>query len=483
MELDVLIEGRLAGRLDVTDAARPVFVYDHDYTADLDATALSVRFPLVDQPAAGNVLGNWLEGLLPDDPVTLRSLCSRFNTRNPLRLLGSPIGVECAGAVQFCLPENTEGVLNGAGGLEELGDDALVDWLRILPRNATYRPYIASQRSSGFSLAGMQPKTALRYHNDKWHIAWGAEPTSHILKVARQHIYPHEAIIEHLTLTTANELGIPVASSRLLIADGVEAIVSQRYDRRRGDDGALRRIHQEDLCQALGFAPTQKYQEDGGPTPGSVAQLLRSADRSDPAMRNRFRDALIFSWLTVSTDAHAKNYSLLLNGRDLSAAPIYDFCSWLPYRDTQPVDRLTTAMKIGRKYSLRSADHPDAVRHTAKRLGLPPAQTAERFESLAARLTAAWVASVETLPDDIASLGIVERLTAELSQRADRCEQIAHTARERLLGGYRERQRRSGTAKRPSRTRTSSKRCGTIGKRSKKPCIRVAGHSGDHRYQ
>ena len=45
MILDVLIEARLAGRLDLTRPEHPVFTYDTAYARDGDATPLSTLFP------------------------------------------------------------------------------------------------------------------------------------------------------------------------------------------------------------------------------------------------------------------------------------------------------------------------------------------------------------------------------------------------------------------------------------------------------
>jgi hypothetical protein len=42
-----------------------------------------------------------------------------------------------------------------------------------------------------------------------------------------------------------------------------------------------------------------------------------------------FADALIWNWLIAGTDAHAKNYSVLLAGNDIRLAPLYDMSSAL----------------------------------------------------------------------------------------------------------------------------------------------------------
>lgn len=430
MRLDVLLEGRPAGSLDLRDASRPVFTYDGSYLEQPHATPLSTRFDFDDRPIDDISLRNWLTGVLPDDERVLRSLCEDHDVSaaDRLALLGTPMGAECAGAVQFCPPDETEGLVAGEGGLQELSDGEVIDWLRGLRSDPSYRPDLALV-SAGFSLAGMQPKVALRLEDGRWHVPWGAEPSNRIVKVSRQGAYPHEAVMEHLTMQTAARMGIAAAPTAVVCFEDVEAIVVTRYDRARIGDSSLRRVHQEDFCQALGVSPDMKYQFQGGPTPEDIAGLLRRVDASGTAMLEKFLDMLVFQWLIVGNDAHSKNYALLLSGDDCLSAPLYDACSWIPFRDrTRSINTQRTAMKIGSDYRIGSADQPSAMGHTARRLGLPEAATVERFESLAAAMPEALEDAVNHLPGNMADLPIVESYAIEQRSRANRCEQIANSA-------------------------------------------------------
>ena len=57
-----------------------------------------------------------------------------------------------------------------------------------------------------------------------------------------------------------------------------------------------------------------------------------------------FLDAVAFNWLTVGTDAHARNYALLHHGQATRLAPLYDMNSFLPYASEHPSP---LAMRIG----------------------------------------------------------------------------------------------------------------------------------------
>jgi len=52
-------------------------------------------------------------------------------------------------------------------------------------------------------------------------------------------------------------------------------VVVERYDRQVSGNDIIR-VHQEDICQAMGIPPTKKYQNEGGPTPADVVKLLRT---------------------------------------------------------------------------------------------------------------------------------------------------------------------------------------------------------------
>ncbi|WP_244171037.1 HipA domain-containing protein [Xanthomonas populi] len=69
--------------------------------------------------------------------------------------------------------------------------------------------------------------------------------------------------------------------------------------------------------------------------------------------------ALVFNYLIGGTDAHAKNYSLLLGqAGQVRLAPLYDISSALPYPHLQQ-RKIKLAMKIGSHYrwwDVRSSD-------------------------------------------------------------------------------------------------------------------------------
>jgi len=104
----------------------------------------------------------------------------------------------------------------------------------------------------------------------------------------------------------------------VLTLQEITYLVIERFDRLSPAPGSafVRRVHQEDMCQALGLLPGAKYQQDGGPGVADIVALIRRVGSNPSADIDRFIDANAFNWLIGGTDAHAKNYSLLLGAEN-----------------------------------------------------------------------------------------------------------------------------------------------------------------------
>lgn len=225
-------------------------------------------------------------------------------------------------------PERLEAIRSGKEDKVEWLDEAeLAKRLQALRED--HAAWRLPRDTGQFSLAGAQPKTALLLQNDRWGIPSGRIPTTHILKPPTGHFDGH-AENEHICLMLARNLGLPAAQSKVRRFKDEVAIVVERYDRQqKGND--IIRVHQEDTCQALGIMPTKKYQNEGGPSATNIIDLLRTYSTDRDTDLDTFVTALGFNWLIAGTDAHAKNYSLLLSGPDVRLAPLYDIASILPY--------------------------------------------------------------------------------------------------------------------------------------------------------
>lgn len=189
--------------------------------------------------------------------------------------------------------------------------------------------------------------------------------------------------LDHLRL--AQELGLATTKSWVEDFGGIPVIVVERFDRAiRGS--RVYRLHQEDMCQALGARPQTKYQNQGGPSPKAIAELLWNNSAESRRDVLTFADALIFNWLLGGTDAHAKNYSLLLEANSVSRlAPLYDLASSIPYPRQIDPRKAKLAMKIGHHYRIREISPRDWDR-CARELRLGTSDLSDRLESIIVRL-------------------------------------------------------------------------------------------------
>ncbi|QPQ54048.1 type II toxin-antitoxin system HipA family toxin [Allosphingosinicella flava] len=358
-ELIALIDGEPIATLTFTNG-RTALAYEKTWQEATHAYPLSLSMPLAARRHPPQAVEPFLWGLLPDNELVLERWARQFqvSARNAFALI-SHVGEDCAGAVQFVRPEKVE-ELRRDGGIIWLSQDELRERLQILREDAA-----AGRRARDhgqFSLAGAQPKTALLRDGERWGIPSGRIPTTHILKPTTQAFAGH-AENEHLCLAVAEALGLVSARSEVIRFGDVTAIAVERYDRDMGDDGLPVRIHQEDMCQALRVHPASKYQNEGGPGASKIADAIRTfvyqplfagETVGDTANEDlwRFIDALLFNWLIGGTDAHAKNYSLLIASEGLvRLAPLYDLASIFAYPEIDIRDA-KLAMHVGGRYRL-----------------------------------------------------------------------------------------------------------------------------------
>ena len=150
-----------------------------------------------------------------------------------------------------------------------------------------------------------------------------------------------------------------------------------------------------------------------------IITILRENVFAAPAATdavNRFVDTLAYNWIIGGTDAHAKNYSVLLSGFQVRLARLYDVASALPYDDVY-VPRLRMAMKIGGEYGL-DAVHGRHWRRFAQANRLDPDETVARIDDLAARTPDAFTASAEDMAVQALESGLPSRLTERVAARA-----------------------------------------------------------------
>lgn len=346
--LDVWCFGDRAGTLTET-ATGLRFTYTEDWL-NAGRPALSFSLPLsgaFPEVAAGAFFG----GLLPEG--TPRLTLARqlgISPENDFSLLEALAG-DTAGAVVITPPGSAPPTTSD--DVMWLDEGRLAKELDDLP----VRPFHADEDGEyRLSLAGAQDKLPVVVADDgRIGLTRGGTPSTHIIKT----------LIPTLDATVANEamcldigrrLGIATVQAEPRRAGGREFLLVTRYDRERADT-AVRRLHQEDFCQALGIPTARKYQAEGGPDLAACFRLIRAAAAVPGSDAVALLDAVALSFLVGNHDAHGKNYSLLYRpGMTKPAlAPVYDVVSTFVYRGARRMSR-KLAMSIGTEY------RPDYVR-------------------------------------------------------------------------------------------------------------------------
>lgn len=329
-----------------------------------------------------------------------------MSAKNPYALLAH-VGRDAAGAVQI-LPagEDSSDAAHRFGNIEWLSDN---DFAAVTHDLAEHGQEWDPGRFGGrWSLAGAQPKIPLFYddNSDRYGIPLDSTPTNCIIKPSIERFARHH-VNEALCLTAAHEAGLLSARVSLVDVGDVQALVSHRYDR-IFENGRWKRVHQEDMCQALSVPPDQKYQSEGGPGVAEIGALLQRFPLRDREISTeRFFKALVFNVLIGGTDAHAKNYSLVFIGARTQFAPLYDVASAACYPQ---FERLKSPMTIGRHDKFLDVVTDDWKR-VARQLGVRPEQALEWVEELRAVVPAAFERAIDLLPavhDEAAKM--VERI-------------------------------------------------------------------------
>lgn len=425
-QLVTLLDGIAVGRVVKARGGRLSFRYDEGWQSDPDAYPLSLSMPLALAEHPHAKIDAFLWGLLPDNDRVVQTWAQRYQV-SPRYSFGliSHVGEDCAGAVQFVRPERLKRLQQEkrVREIEWLTEDQIADRLRDLRRD--HAAWRTPQDTGQFSLAGAQPKTALLFENGRWGVPSGRTPTTHILKPPTGEWDGH-AENEHFCLELARELGLTAATSKVMRFRDEIAIVIDRFDRARVA-GRMFRLHQEDMCQAHGLPPTAKYENQGGPGIGAIVELLRNHSSRPEEDVQRFIDAVIFNWLIAGTDAHAKNYAILIGSGTVRFAPLYDVASVLPYRSINPM-KAKMPMKIGGIYRLRNIAIANWKKLAAE-IRIDPDRLITRIADLVAALPDHASTISERVQAEGLSHSLIAKLTHQLESRAKECRSRLDIAR------------------------------------------------------
>ncbi|HZV18302.1 MAG TPA: type II toxin-antitoxin system HipA family toxin [Sphingobium sp.] len=358
--LNIFLNNRHVGRLTRQSSGAIDFAYDDSWLEWEHAIPVSLSLPLRKNRYLGDPVAAVFENLLPDSRAIRTRVAERVGAKGiDAYSLLSEIGRDCVGALQFMPIDDFPPPATEVEGTP-IGEEEIAAMIANLARAPLG---LGDDDDFRISIAGAQEKTALLHHEGKWLRPHGTTPTTHILKpqigTLPNGIDLSDSVEnEYYCLKLMAAFGFPTNEAEIATFGDSKVLVVTRFDRRWTKDGRLLRLPQEDSCQALSVAPTNKYENEGGPGIISIAKLLLGSD--DPqADQLAFFKAQILFWLIGATDGHAKNFSIFLApGGRYRLTPFYDVLTTQPSLDAHQIRRnqFKLAMSVGNSRRYRIFD-------------------------------------------------------------------------------------------------------------------------------
>jgi serine/threonine-protein kinase HipA len=340
--LIVWYEDAVTGKLIPQPDGSFFFQYEPDWLRRKNAFPVSHSLPLQKEPFPASVSRSFFANLLPEGNIrSLLAKSLKISESSDYQFL-EKIGGECAGALQIFpegLTQETEGALNTN---KKLLDDNILN--KIIKQKSIISLYHSEDHLLRLSLAGARHKLPVLYDPETKKLFSTNSPSSHILKIpSRDFKYLPEN--EYFLNLVARESDLEVPPEILFPAPGsktIHLLLNERFDRIR-NNSHIKRIHQEDFCQALGISHANKYEKEGGPSLRSSIQLIRDISVEPALDTERFLDWIIFNFICGNADAHGKNLSILYTKSGLRLSPFYDLVATAAYKT---IDK-HMAMNIG----------------------------------------------------------------------------------------------------------------------------------------
>lgn len=326
------------------------------------APVISCSLPVADRPQIATA---FLEGLLPEGQMRNTLAAQRDLLASDTWGLLASFGRDVAGAM--VIRDTASDAVHGQPRAE-----VYETWQQLAADIAALPDHpLGVHDDSELSLPGLQDKLLLVAVEDGtgWARPVGGLPSTHICKPDPLR-HPGVVQREAEALQLARAVGLTTIAPQLVEIDDRPCLIVDRYDRTHGEGGAVRRIHQEDLCQATGTDPRDKqgrikYQENDGPGFMDAARLLLERAPDAEHELGQLAGAMVFTVLIGNSDAHARNLSLLLDPPGaVRLAPLYDTVP------TMLFDKLKVrcAMWVGGVYrSLEDVTRQTMVREIAGR--------------------------------------------------------------------------------------------------------------------
>lgn len=408
--LNVYFEATKVGELKRDDELVYSFAYAESWLGHADRFPLSLALPLEGKEFGNKATLSFFENLMPEGEV--RDVIGKGHDVEGAYEFLREFGKDCAGAVII----SEANVSPFKAGNDQKNPIDIKKIYGAIDQHHSVAHIIAEMDPGYLSLAGAQDKFAAIYEGGKFYLPLDGGATTHIVKVPIHRQGVKDSVFnEYYCMELARAVGFDIPGCQVLGEGTHPLFVVERYDRFRDGKGHIRRLHQQDFCQAQGITSEQKYESKGGPGIKANYDLIMGHVHYKKRVESvhSFFDWICFNLLIGNNDSHSKNISFLLKERKIELAPFYDLLSTALY----------TGLK--RNFSFKIGDRDDFSRigknqfeALDRELGLKPGAMAERMLMVHERVMGEKDALVKRLGEENRDNKIAKRIAALISDRS-----------------------------------------------------------------
>lgn len=320
-QLYVFFEDLIIGTLKRDSNLIYSFSYSKKWLDYPNKFQLSLAMPFQEQAFGNRVTLSFFENLLPEGE-TRDSIEKNQHVKGVFDFLNK-FGMDCAGAI--IITEKSIPSFNKKKSIEFKIDKNKI--YQSIEQKKSIANVIADMEPGYLSIAGAQDKFAAIVKEKDFYLPVEGQPTTHIIKIPIQRSGIKESVYNELyCMKLAKRIGLNVSECFIIDHDKYPLYITERYDRMSDSSGTIKRLHQQDFCQAQGIISEKKYEEKGGPTLKDNYELIKNNVSIKHRVSSLFNylDWISFNLLIGNNDSHSKNLSFVLVDHKIVLAPFYD---------------------------------------------------------------------------------------------------------------------------------------------------------------
>ncbi|WP_127716718.1 type II toxin-antitoxin system HipA family toxin [Halobacteriovorax sp. HLS] len=406
--LNVFFEGQLVGVFSQDEELLHSFKYDEKWRESEASFPISISMPLSEETFGNKITLSFFENLLPEGEV--RKHLEKWHKSKGVFNTLLKHGEDCAGALVITGEENPPILETNVSNVEVRYEDLY----KAIDESKSAVDLIAEMKPGYLSVAGAQDKFPCILENGKIYLPKSGMPTTHIVKTPIMVKGVKESVYnEYFCMKLAAKIGMNVPEVQIIEGE-YPLFVIKRYDRYLDSD-QVKRLHQQDFCQAIGITSDEKYEAEGGPDLVTVYKLMLENVTARKRIESSFRfiDWICFNLLIGNNDSHAKNLSFLMTDKKHDLSPFYDLISTAIY----PNISKSFSFKVGGAFAFEKMGKKRLALEESL-LGIKEGTIAERMSLVYKNILAVQDELIEEISLNFPEVKIHKRIRELILKRA-----------------------------------------------------------------